>query len=161
MNSHKDGLEDRCKWRGKNEEKKWIYGIPINNHIGTFIIFEKNPHYCSMYNYMEIDEVENINIQTLGQYSGEKDKNEKEIYEGDFVELVLYDGPYDENDNPRRTIVEVVYNKDYHTLMFNPIEDSPCGFMYSINSETCKDCTIVGNKYDNPEIKKYGIKFIK
>ena len=152
MYNHKDGLEDRCKWRGKlcYYSNIWIKGLPSN----IFSIENK----CEISNSLISCDVLR---DTMGQYSGEKDKNEKEIYEGDFVELVLYDGPYDENDNPRRTIVEVVYNKDYHTLMFNPIEDSPCGFMYSINSETCKDCTIVGNKYDNPEIKKYGIKFIK
>lgn len=26
---------------------EWIEGIPIKTHLGLFISFEENPHYCS------------------------------------------------------------------------------------------------------------------
>jgi hypothetical protein len=36
---------------------EWIEGIPIKTHLGLFISFEENPHYCSQYGYMEIDDI--------------------------------------------------------------------------------------------------------
>ena len=68
MNSHKDGLEDRCKWRGKNFlNKEWLYGSLTN--IGRDV--------CALSSNKLHDYIFVLR-NTIGQYSGEKDKNEKE-----------------------------------------------------------------------------------
>ena len=90
--------------------------------------------------YSGLDKNETI----IMQYTGLKDKNGKEIYEGDVVsELNLYGKP--------------IYEK---------VEwlDSSCGFEpFSDSSENCgccggglsgKNVEVIGNIYDNPELIK-------
>lgn len=60
---------------------EWIEGIPIKTHLGLFISFEENPHYCSQYGYMEIDDILMVGEKTLCQFTGLCDKNGNKIWE--------------------------------------------------------------------------------
>ena len=64
---------------------EWIEGIPIKTHLGLFISFEENPHYCSQYGYMEIDDILMVGEKTLCQFTGLCDKNGKKIWENDII----------------------------------------------------------------------------
>ena len=65
-------MEREIKFRGKRiDNGEWVYGYFSQNRIGQAIIS----------NYGIEDWV--INPGTVGQYTGLKDKNGKEIYEGD------------------------------------------------------------------------------
>ena len=73
------------------------------------------------------------------QYTGLKDKNGKEIYEGDIVNCKLR---YEEDDKYRKTVVE--WNKYNWNPFFQDYEG-----VYSIDSELAE---IIGNIYENPEL---------
>lgn len=64
---------------------EWIEGIPIKTHLGLFISFEENPHYCSQYGYMEIDDILMVDGKTLCRFTVLCDKNGNKIWENDII----------------------------------------------------------------------------
>lgn len=78
---------------------------------------------------------------TVGQYTGLKDKNGTKIFEGDIVD-VLYDVNYIGVATERIGVFEVVHNGCF-------MGQKGGVRYYFIPSD---ECTVIGNIYDNPEL---------
>ena len=125
---------------------EWIEGIPIKTHLGLFISFEENPHYCSQYGYMEIDDILIVDEKTLCQFTGLCDKNGKKIWENDIVLVTenVYSavkfGLYHEALKSERT-----HQGFYLESMDNYYYREELGYW-------AKESVVIGNIFDNPEL---------
>ena len=139
------------KFRGKRKDNgEWVYGYYYYNK-------QQNSHYIincqadldvvGLLNYEIIGNIYEVIPETVGQYTGLKNRNNKEIYEGD---IILYMTPflYDNDELIEETeIVEFVdgafdpvflMERDLHDL-----DDKPLFI---------KNVEIIGNIYDNPDL---------
>lgn len=89
-------------------------------------------------------------VETVGQYTGLKDANNFEIYEGDIVEYSMY-GDFE----PEYT---KIYQVQFTDQCFGQkwgwdltLKDGSChNHYYGGFDETC--CRVIGNIYKNPEL---------
>ena len=134
------------KFRGKflDDTSEWLYGnyVYIEDDVFHHKIADKSG--------LLLD----IDINTIGQYTGLKDKNGKEIYEGDIVKVKLYKGEEEKYFIGKveyfgsNFIVDADNNSEYHVYDLDGF-----GIDYRYNLE---DCEVIGNIYDNPELLEEG-----
>ena len=121
--------------------RKWVYGSFVREFDGSPQIISDEDG--GMYE---------IAPETIGQYTGLKDKNGKKIFEGDIVRLT------DEHNEIEWTAVVVFGNPngDYSWgWQLNDIEefDGNKDILLWVDMEELGTyCEIIGNIYDNPEL---------
>ena len=75
------------------------------------------------------------------QYTGVKDRNGREIYEGDIIEFL-------ENESGETWTAKIVFEN----LAFKALDVEDEGYEYDFDDLT--DIEVIGNIYENPEILK-------
>lgn len=155
----------KYKFRGKEVDTgKWVYGglfkepAPPQCFEKTledkYWIVYPNPRYMPDWNLPYEMVRTDIEKETIGQYTGLKDKNGKEIYEGDIVKVKLYKGEEEKYFIGKveyfgsNFIVDADNNSEYHVYDLDGF-----GIDYRYNLE---DCEVIGNIYDNPELLEEG-----
>lgn len=127
------------KFRGKRiDNGEWAYGyyvggVSTDNH--SIVYADKENFYCQ----------DEVIPETVGQYTGLKDKTGTEIYEGDIMRYddanYGYGGSYDKtHDGYKRTVIPSI------PKMLGP--DWDCESYWIIEWE------VIGNIHENPELLK-------
>lgn len=118
------------KFRGFNRKNGvWLYGFYLQNRGAHFVCPDEFADGKSWDDY-EIDP------ETRGEYTGQKDKNGLEIYEGDVVATVM---------NGCRYVQEVVWEDITNGFSFR---GHGCGPIFHKSSYM----EVIGNIHDNPEL---------
>ncbi len=119
------------KFRGKNEYGKWVEGDLICYKNGGYSINRGFSSYGR-----EASEIINrvkVDSNTVGQYIGKSDTNNKEIYVGDIVEVFsgeYYYGTWEYRDK--------ILIKDIRTCLYE--------------LENCDKIYVIGNIHDNLDL---------
>ena len=147
-----------------NDHNKWVYGDVIFSDNKIYIS-KKNSLNCIGGGAFNTDEglgfreedsdIFEIYPESLGQYTGLKDKDGKKIYEGDVVEVCYEcDDTEDEGHLYEITIDETYTGKFVtYSVGLRPIDYQDA--TYSINVEELDNLRIVGNIFEekSKEIK--------
>lgn len=130
------------KFRGKQTK-------PIESiwHYGDLIHSKDNKTYIQNITCMEVDK------ETVGQFTGLRDKNGVEIYEGDILKIPEW-LKEDNQDvciciyNQENTVSDIIgfglYIKDGYSGKYKIL----------VQSDEWDEFEVIGNKFDNPELLK-------
>jgi uncharacterized phage protein (TIGR01671 family) len=120
------------KFRAWDKDKKVMHYdfqfIKSGDGVGQFILFisDKEDNIVKQQNPYPVDRFE------IMQYTELKDKNGKEIYEGDIL-----------NKNQK---LEVIYHKGSYCIWY-------VDYWFALNEHlTERETEVIGNKYENPEL---------
>ena len=138
--------------RGKRVDNgEWVEGFYVN-------VPEHYKHEMSGKSY--IVSVNNglfmeVVPETVGDYTGVRDKNDKRIFEGDIVRLhyfyTAYDyntlGAYEEED----TLVATIRIWDMG-VGFDRADGKGCGYLHELIESPQDEIEVIGTIHDNPEL---------
>lgn len=124
-------------WDKKNNHM--IYDVQTEIKIGEVGFTSGKLGKMNMYTHF--DEYFNDDNFEMMQYTGLKDKNDKEIYEGHIVKLFYPDMGH-----------KIIFDKD--TAMFGYYYKSIYGKFFCGLYRHLKDIEIIGNIYENPELRE-------
>lgn len=149
----------RIKYWDETNEKMWqLHEIAETYNDWTFqTIVMEGELYGLIHRSFDVDVGQNpyeeYRVLSLRRYTGIKDVNCFEIYEGDFLEII-YDSMLQE-----RSVHEVKYCDDEGCPAFElqPTEDvemNNFAWLTSDTDEAVISYRVIGNRYENPELLK-------
>ena len=153
-------MQRKIKFRGKEVDTgKWVYGglfkepAPPQCFEKTledkYWIVYPNPRYMPDWNLPYQMVRTDVDKDTLGQYTGLKDKNAKEIYEGDIVKFRFKE---DREEFPD-LIGYIEYQSTFAAFRIMSNQGS-----FKIDITEIKFIEVIGNIYDNKNLLEEGEK---
>jgi uncharacterized phage protein (TIGR01671 family) len=124
-------IKFRGRGIGGSYKGVWCYGDMSHGslgHNGMCTIWLEEKHYLSGIE---------VSRETIGQYTGLKDKDGREVYEGDLFSL-------------NGIAIKVVYEPDGGRFCLRMADDE--NWMLSLDKAFCSQYQVVGNVHDNPEL---------
>jgi uncharacterized phage protein (TIGR01671 family) len=142
-------MNREIKFRGKRiKNGEWVYGDLLQKNSGRKVIMTNlhtwgdNPDDVEPYGeYITVDP------NTVGQFTGMKDKNGKEIYEGDIVKTPLLDPIFGDILADAWSNALIRFNQGSFVVSYYNSHN-----IYL--QDLCDKIELLGNIHDNPELLK-------
>ena len=129
------------KFRGIDNNNRWRFGFlvysPFDTAFNIIEVGEIPPTYSDPCGDV-FSEGAVVNPDTVGQFTGLKDKNGKEIYEGDIVCGDIFDEKF--------KMAEVVFDVGCFSVS---VKEDWCPALYDVTADTT---VIIGNIHEDPEL---------
>lgn len=133
-------MNREIKFRGKNKDIGWVEGqVAYDLNEDTYIIreVEQDSSYGLEETMLFAIMWYRVDKKTIGQYTGLKDKNGREIYEGDILKSMQW------ND---------IYLVKYIGTAFYLCRKGNKGFNKITTWNNAEKSEVIGNITDNPEL---------
>ena len=141
-------MNRKILFRGKSlSNREWVYGFYTQ---GIFI--NPNTGKETIRHIIDNELLHDVDIDTVGQFTGMTDKNGVKIFESDIVECVSWNEYFSKDGQPMEPFRRKMY-VDFRRGGFKmvepmpePMKDNEWDIIYN------GDIVIIGNIYDNPEL---------
>lgn len=140
------------KFRGKciadgEFNGKWVYGDLLQKNEKAYI----TPHSNSVSMNGQIGKLmimHEVDPETVGQYTGQKNFDEIELYEGTILHFIVFD--YNGVDTQHKGVIKWV-DENCAFIIANSIESDEGYWLYWVLAQD-DEVEVIGSLYDNSEL---------